>query len=131
MCLILLKVLKSAFTQASFSSLSNIYECLVGIQMAPSSLGKQTVDCDSPHDCLMSLVMDAPALCDMWGKNGINGSHLAVFNEDKAFACHFVTPRLLPPYRSASGIGYASKKLSKMMNISASYPVYSRHSELP
>ena len=34
------------------------------------------------------------------------------------------------PYRSASGIGYTSKKLSKIAGNSDSYPVYSRHSEL-
>ena len=55
-------------------------------------------------------------------ENGINGSHLAVSSEDVAFTCHFVVPR--PPYRSASGIGYASKKLSKMAGNTASYPVY-------
>ena len=41
-----------------------------------------------------------------------------------AFARHFVATRplpTLPPYRSATGIGYVSKKLSKMAGISASY----------
>ena len=54
------------------------------------------------------------------GGNGINGSHLAVFSEDVAFACHFVaarTPLTLPPYRSASGIGYASKNYLKWWEI--------------
>ena len=59
--LILLKVEQSAFTQASFSSLSCIYEYLGGL-----SLGKQTADCVSPHDWLMSVAMDLTALCDMW-----------------------------------------------------------------
>ena len=40
-CLILLKVEQSASTQASFSSLSDIYECLCGLQMAQSSLDRQ------------------------------------------------------------------------------------------
>ena len=54
------------------------------------------------------------------GENGNNGSHLAVFSEDVAFACHFVAPCLpltLPPYRSASDIGYASKKYLKWQEI--------------
>ena len=50
MCLILLKLEQSAFTQASFSSLSDVHECPGGLQMAPSSLGKHTTDCESPHD---------------------------------------------------------------------------------
>ena len=58
MCLILLKVEQSAFTQAFFSSLSAVHECLGNFYMAPSSLGKQTVDCESPHNWLMSLAMD-------------------------------------------------------------------------
>ena len=54
------------------------------------------------------------------GENGTNGRQLAVFSEDVAFACHFVAPHWPPtlsPYMSASGIGYASKKLSKMVGI--------------
>ena len=39
-------------------------------------------------------------------------------------------PPTLSPYRSASGIGYASKKLSKMAGNPASYPVYSRYNQL-
>ena len=53
----------------------------------------------------------------MWEvENGTNGWHVAVFSVDVAFAHHF---------RSASGIGYASKKLSKMAGNSASYPLNS------
>ena len=37
-CLILLKVDQSAFTQASFSSLSDVHECLGGLHMPPCSL---------------------------------------------------------------------------------------------
>ena len=66
MCLILLKVKRSAFTQASFSSLSDIHECSGGLQLALSSLDKQTAECDSPHNWLMSVAMDLAALCNMW-----------------------------------------------------------------
>ena len=66
MCLILLQVEQSAFTQASFSSLSDAQECLGGFQLAPSSLDKQTANCDSPHDWLMSLAVDLAALRNMW-----------------------------------------------------------------
>ena len=64
MCLILLKVEQSAFIQASFSSLFDVYKG--GLKMTPSSLGKQTANCESPHDWLVSLSMDLGALCDMW-----------------------------------------------------------------
>ena len=63
-----------------------------------------------------------------------NGCHLVACSEDVAFACHFVVPHLpptIPLYsRSTIDIGYNSKKLSKMVGNSASYPVHSRHSEL-
>ena len=56
------------------------------------------------------------------------------FSKDVAFACHFVATLLPPPfnvsYKSASGIGYISKKLSKMAGNPASYPVYSRCNKL-
>ena len=55
--------------------------------MVASSFGKQTANCDSPHDWLMSLSMD---LVTCGGDNGINESHLAVFREDVPFTCHFV-----------------------------------------
>ena len=93
--------------------------------MAPSPLDKQTAGCDSPYNWLMRLAMDLAALCGMYrGQNGINGCHLAVFSLDVAFAHHFMAICLLPtipPYRNASDIGYASKKLSKMVGNSASY----------
>ena len=66
---------QSTFTQASFSSVSNIHEYLGGLQMAISSL--HAADCDSgitwpadvhwSHDWLnqMRLAMDLAALCDM------------------------------------------------------------------
>ena len=50
MCLILLELEQSAITQASFSSLSDVHECSSGLEMVQSSLGKQTADCESPHD---------------------------------------------------------------------------------
>ena len=53
------------------------------------------------------------------GENGTNGCHLAVSNEDVAFAHLFSSA--LQPCRSASGIGYTGKKLSKMVGNSASY----------
>ena len=66
----------------------------------------------------MNLSMDLAALCDMWRwKWQHNGSHLAVFSEDVAFSHHFVAPYLLPPYKSASGIGYASKNYLKWQEI--------------
>ena len=66
MCLILLKVERSVFTQASFSSLSDVYKCSGGLQMTLSFLGKQRFDYESPHDWLISLCMDLAALCDTW-----------------------------------------------------------------
>ena len=66
MCLILLKVDQSTFTQISFSSLSDIHECSGGLKMAPSSLDKERVSCNSPHDWLMSLAMNSAAYCNMW-----------------------------------------------------------------
>ena len=48
-----------------------------------------------------------------------HGCHLAVFSVNIVLACHFMT---LHPYRNACGIDYASKKLSKMVGNSASYP---------
>ena len=55
--------------------------------MAPYPLHKQVDGFYSPHDWLMSLAM----LCVICaGKNGTNGCHLAGFNEDIAFARHFM-----------------------------------------
>ena len=67
--------------------------------------------------------MDLAALLVCGVENGTNGYHLAGFSEDVAFAYHFVAthlPPTLPLYRSATGIGYASKKLSKMVGNLAS-----------
>ena len=90
--------------------------------MAACPLGKQTAGCNSPHDWLMSLAMLLCVICG--GENDTNGCHLAGFSEDVAFTHHFVAthlPPTLPPCRSATGIGYASKKLSKMAGNSVSY----------
>ena len=76
----------------------------------------------------MNLAIDLTALCDMWSKNDTNGCHLAGFSQSVAFAHYFVAthlPPTLPPNRSANGIGYTSKKLSKMVGNSASYSPYS------
>ena len=92
--------------------------------MAPHLLDKLTACRILPHDWRMSLGMDLAALCDLWSEDGTNAWHLASFNEDIAFSCHFVAthlPPTLPPYRSASGIGYTSKKLFKMPGNSARY----------
>ena len=53
--------------------------------MALSTLEKKTVGCKSSYDWLVSLAMDLVALCDMWGCNGINRCHLAVFSVYMAF----------------------------------------------
>ena len=64
MCLILLKLEQSAFTQASFASLSDVHKCSGGLQMVPSSLSKQTADCESRLDWLMIMSMYLAAFCD-------------------------------------------------------------------
>ena len=59
---------------------------------------------------------------------------LAVFSEDIAFACHIVAPYPPPPSHPIGVLVVLAppvKKLSKMVGNSASYPVYSKHSELP
>ena len=58
------------------------------------------------------------------GENGTTGCHLAGFSEIVTFASHFVAtcpPPTLPPYRNATGIGYASKQLPKVVGNSAGY----------
>ena len=63
------------------------------------------------------------------GENDTSESHFPVFSEDIAF----MAPRLpttLPLYRNAGGIGYTSKKLSKIVRNPASYPMYSSYSEV-
>ena len=54
--------------------------------------------------------------------------------KDVAFAHHFVATcpsSTLPPSRSASSIGYTSKKYLKWQAQLNSYTMYSRHSKLP
>ena len=76
--------------------------------MVPSSLDKQTAGCNTPHDWLMSLAMDLAPLCHKYAeiKMAPMDVILAVFTVDFSFACHYLSTF---PYRSASGIGYASK----------------------
>ena len=92
--------------------------------MAAYPLDKQTAGCNSPHDWLMSLAMDLLLRVIYGGENDTNGCHLPGFSEDVAFACHFMASHLSPtllPCRSATDIGYTSKKLSKMAGNSARY----------
>ena len=63
--------------------------------MAPSSLGKQTADCESPHNWLISLALIYLLCVTCGGENGTNGSNLGVFSKDVAFAHHFVAPHPL------------------------------------
>ena len=95
--------------------------------MAPSSLNKQLSDCDSPYDWLMSLAMDLQLRVTCAGKNGTNGCHLTVFSEGVAFPHHCVVPQ--PPPSHPITVLVVFKILAKMVDNSASYPVYSRHSE--
>ena len=62
----MLKVAQAAFAVACFWGLSDIHECSGGLQMAPSSLDKQTAGYYLPDEWLMSLGMDSAALYDMW-----------------------------------------------------------------
>ena len=88
------------------------------------------------HDWLMRLAINLAALCDIWKWK---------WNQWKSFGCFYWRHSLclplhgslptptLPLYRSASGSGicYASKYLSNIADNLTSYPVYSRHNELP
>ena len=87
-----------------------MHEYSGGLQMAPSSLDKQTANCDSPHNWLMSLAIDLATCVTCGGENNTIGCHLAVFSEDIAFANYFMVPHPPPPYRSASSIGYIPVK---------------------
>ena len=62
---LVLKISQAVFAVACFWGLSDLHECSGVLQMAPSPLDKQTADCDSPHNWLMSLAMDLAVLCDM------------------------------------------------------------------
>ena len=66
------------------------------------------------------------------GENGTNGCYLAVFSENIVFAHHFVAPNHPLPIGVLVVFVVATtvKKLSKMVDNSASYTVNSRHDEL-
>ena len=61
----MLKVTQVAFAVACFSGLSDVHECLGGLQMATYPLDKLTAGCNSSHNWLVCLAMDLAALCDM------------------------------------------------------------------
>ena len=61
----MLKVAQATFAVACFWGLSDIYKCSGRFQMALHPLDKQTASCNSPHDWLISLVMDLAALYDI------------------------------------------------------------------
>ena len=96
-CLILLKVDPSAFTQTSFSSLFEVHECLNGFQMPPSSLDKETAGCNSQHDWLMSVALGLAALCDMWRWKWHQWVSFGWFSEDVAFTCTLWLSTCPPP----------------------------------
>ena len=54
-----MKISQAAFAMTCFWGLSDVHECSDGLQMAPSPLDNHTAGCNSPHDWLMSLAMDA------------------------------------------------------------------------
>ena len=114
------------YTVACFWSLVDIHKCSSGLLMAPSLLDKLTTSCNLLHDFWWIWPWSL-LLCVVCGSEiGTNGYHLAVYSVDVAFAYHFMATCLipaLPPYRSTSGIDYASKKLSKMMGNSTSCPL--------
>ena len=64
----MLKVTDPAFPVASFSGLSDIHECSCGLQMATSSLDKQTTGCNLQNNWLMCLAMDLATLRDTYVK---------------------------------------------------------------
>ena len=79
--------------------------------MAPTSLNKQTVGHNLPHDWLMSLAMDLAACVICGGENDISGCYLAVLSVAVALA---ITLWLYhTPYKSACGIGHANKNYLK------------------
>ena len=68
--------------------LPDIHKCSDNIHMAANPLDKQTADCDSPHNWLMSLFIDLATLCVLCVevKNGTNGEHFVVTSVHIAFA---------------------------------------------
>ena len=61
----MVKITQAAFAVACYWGLSDVHECLIGLQMASTPHDKQTASCDSPHDWLMSLAMDLAPLYDV------------------------------------------------------------------
>ena len=75
-------------------------------------MDKQTVGCNSPPVWLMSWLFCV--ICR--AENSTIGCHLAIFSDD-AFAHHTVVPHYPYPYKSACGIDYVTKCLSKMVKV--------------
>ena len=116
----MLKVAQAALAMTCFWSLSDIHECLGHIQMAPSPLDKQTANCNSPLNKLMSLGMDLAAFCDIKRQKQHQWIPFGCFSVDVAIGCHFMAthpPTTLSPYRSDSGIGYTSTNYLKWQTI--------------
>ena len=86
---------------------------------------KQTAGCNLPDNWLISFTMELALCVICGGENDTNVCQLAIFSIDVAFACHFMathpSPILpsptLPLHRSASVIGYISKKCLKWQAI--------------
>ena len=117
------------FVMACFWGLFDIHRCLGWIQMALHPFDNQTASCNSPYDWLMSFAMGLTALCDMrmwkwhqwmpfvwfWLRHSIG---LPLWGYPPAST--------LPLYRSATGIGYASKLPCKWQKIKlAIHPIVS------
>ena len=66
MCLMLLKVEQSVFTQASFQACLVSTSAWVAFKWFCLPLASRQPGCESPYDCLMSLAMDLATLCDVW-----------------------------------------------------------------
>ena len=60
MWILLLKFKQSVFTEASFSSLSDVYGSWVVLNLA-----KQTSNKKSPQDWLIRLLIDSATFCDL------------------------------------------------------------------
>ena len=85
--------------------------------MAPYPLDKQTDDCNSPHNWLMSLAMDlAVVLYVHGGENETNGCHLTGFSEDVAFACYFMALHLPLPSHHARVLVVLATPVRKYLN---------------
>ena len=97
---LMLKVALAAFAVACFWGLSDAHECSGRLQMVSRPLDKYTAGCNSPHDWLMSLAKDLAALCDIWKWkwHKLIPFHVAVYNEDVAFAATSVATHPPPPH---------------------------------